>query len=710
MLRFALVPLCLAATVAAASSPSVPAASGPRHAAIFRGRPVTYEVIDKRLVLEGDILLDHLSQAPGPRGVSPQTVGLAYQNQLWTKTGGVAVIPYIVTNAPSALATAINQFNTTFPGLIQFKARGSEANYVNFNFDSNDLSGTCESYVGMVGGEQEVTGSYACSLGTLLHEMGHVVGLFHEQSRSDRNTYVTFNYDNVIKGSIDNFNQLTDDAQNLTSYDFASIMHYIPYAFSRTGGPTLETKPAGIPMSNTVGYTASDIDGIERLYGAAPTNVTVTSNPAGLSVIVDGVSVTTPKTYSWALQSKHTLAVAAGGQMLNNAGYIYGRWADSKSASHNITLAPGIGSVGQPATSPAITIYTAHFIALSNYTAATAPAGQGGVAASPAPKSYAGLTGAYFVARQKVKLTPNAAAGYAFLTWGGTDAPWSANPKTTRVPDLGTPFNVTAYLTTQPITTITTNPAGAGFQVDGNYWYGPQNFASDFFPSWTAGSTHTLSTWSPQYPYSINSRMAFLKWSDGGKMSHSITVPTGASTITGSFRQQYVPVAYAQPGCAATVSFSPSSSTGFYDLNTELTLDATTASGWTLTGWLYDLAGQANPQTLKVTGEELAIADYDTTATPLTIASLAPARKPSGTSNATVTINGTGFTASSIVFVNNIYRSSTYVGPQQIKVKLTASDMAQPGAFPIGVSNFPSGAPCSAYQASTFTILNSPPP
>ena len=705
MRHVAILVFCCAAVTAAAAPPSGPAATGPMQSAIFRGRPVTYEMINGKAVFEGDILLDHLQQAPGSGSIHSQSMGIAYQNQLWPKTGGVAIIPYIVTNAPDTLTTAINQFNATFPGLIQFQKRGSQANYVNFDFDSNNSNGTCESSVGMVGGEQEVGGAFNCTLGTMLHEMGHVIGLFHEQSRSDRGYFVTFNYANVIKGSIDNFNQLTDNDQNLTYYDFASIMHYIPYAFSRNGGATLETKPAGIPMSKTVGYTASDIDGIERLYGVPPKTVTITSNPPGLSVLVDGATVTTPQTYSWALKSTHTLAVASGGQMLNGIGYIYGRWSDVLAASHTITVSPGNGSVAQPASAPAHTVYTADFIALSNYTAVTSPANEGSVSVSPAPKTYANLTGQYFVSRQGVLLTPHADTGYNFLTWGGTAPPWSANPKHVVVPDLGAPLNVTAYLTTQPITTITTTPAGLGFQVDGDYWYGPQNFASDFFPSWTAGSSHTLATWSPQAPYSINTRYPLNKWSDGGAISHSIIVPSGASTITASFGQQFVPVVYAQPGCAATVSFSPKSSTGFYGLNTVLTVTAATASGWDLTGWLYDLTGTTNPQTLKVAGEELAVANYDTSTTPLSITSLSPATMRSAGKGGTVTITGAGFTASSIVFVNNVYRSSTYVSPTEIQVALTASDIAKAGAMPIGVSNFPSGAACSAYQASTFTIL-----
>ena len=636
---------------------------------------------------------------------SPQSVGVAYSAYLWPKTAGIANIPYVVTSAPSALTTAIKQFNATFTGIIQFVARGSQADYVNFDFDSTNTNGICESSVGHVGGEQSVTGAYTCSLGTLLHEMGHVVGLFHEHSRSDRNSFVSFSYANVIKGSLDNFSQLADNDQNLTLYDYGSIMHYIPYAFSRNGGPTLESIPPGIPLSNIVGYTASDIDGIKRLYGAAPSAVTVTSNPPGLVLSVDGTALTTPHSFAWALNSTHTLSVAANAQVKNSAVYTYGRWSDSTSASHTITVAPGNGTSGQPANRPAVSVYTAHFVGLSRFTSATSPANEGSVTASPAPVSYPGVNGSYFVARQQVTLTASAKTGYAFLTWGGTSAPWGLNPKPTPVPDLGASFPVTAYLTTKPITTITTVPAGLGFQVDGTYWYGPQNFASDFFSGWTPGSTHTLASWSPQYPYSVNTRFSFTAWSDGGALNHTITVPTGASTLTGNFTPQYVPIAAAQPQCAATVSLSPSSSDGFYNSGTAVKFTSATATGWVLTGWLDDLTGRVDPQTLTVTDEELAVSNYNIGTTPLTVRTFSPASMVVGAAGGTVTINGSGFTKTSIVFVNNIYRASTYVSSTQLQVALTAADIASLTDLPIGVSNFPNGAVCSAYAAGQFLVI-----
>jgi hypothetical protein len=87
----------------------------------------------------------------------------------------------------------------------------------------------------------------------------------------------------MIKGSKPNFDQLIDNYQDLELYDYGSVMHYIAFAFSRNGGPVIESKPAGIPLSNLAGYTAADIDSVARLYGAAPKSVTITTNPPALT-------------------------------------------------------------------------------------------------------------------------------------------------------------------------------------------------------------------------------------------------------------------------------------------------------------------------------------------------------------------------------------------------------------------------------------------
>ena len=273
---------------------------------LWRGRLVTYELVGDRMLFEGDILLDHVTE---PSVVQPPGFGIGYDQYLWPQVGSVYQIPYIITSGSANLTTAITKFNSTFTGQIQLVAHTSETDYVNFNLDTSNQSGVCESSVGRVGGQQQVDGSIACAVATLLHEMGHVVGLYHEQSRPDRATYVNVLYANVIKASRSNFDQIYDNAQVVGSYNYASVMHYIPFAFSRNGGPTIESIPPGIGLSNTVGYNTGDVDTVRRIYGFIPSTVTIASNPPGLQVVVDGTTITTPKKYTWALNSTHTLAI-----------------------------------------------------------------------------------------------------------------------------------------------------------------------------------------------------------------------------------------------------------------------------------------------------------------------------------------------------------------------------------------------------------------
>ncbi len=270
---------------------------------IYRGTPVTYVAKNGKAMFQGDIVLEKV-QTIDPQ-VAPPSFGIDYAQYLWPKVGAQYQIPYVIASGSGDTANlnaAISQFNSTLSN-IQFVAYTSQTDYVNFYFNPGDFSGECEAIVGRAGGEQNVGGSAQCTVATILHEMGHTVGLWHEQSRPDRNTYISVNYNNLIKGSISNFNQIYDNAQTFgTLFDYASIMEYPAFSFSRNGGPAIESIPAGIPLSNSTGYSATDIDGIERLYGNAATAVTVTSNPPGLQVIVDGATLTTPQVFTnWAL-------------------------------------------------------------------------------------------------------------------------------------------------------------------------------------------------------------------------------------------------------------------------------------------------------------------------------------------------------------------------------------------------------------------------
>jgi len=166
---------------------------------IYRGLPVTYVVTNGKAIFQGDIILDKVDpidprQPQSSFGIN--SVGITYSQYLWPKVGNQYQIPYIIgagSGNVTNLNAAISQFNSTFAN-IKFVARTTQTDYVNFYFDPNNNNGQCEATLGRAGGEQQVGGAGGsfnpCAVGTLLHEMGHTIGLWHEQARSDRDTYL----------------------------------------------------------------------------------------------------------------------------------------------------------------------------------------------------------------------------------------------------------------------------------------------------------------------------------------------------------------------------------------------------------------------------------------------------------------------------------------------------------------------------------------
>ena len=73
--------------------------------------------------------------------------------------------------------------------------------------------------------------------GIVLHELMHVVGFWHEQSRADRDDYITMNWNNIKKGQEHNLkvSSLRDKEINHlgAEYDTCSVMHLGSTAFAK---------------------------------------------------------------------------------------------------------------------------------------------------------------------------------------------------------------------------------------------------------------------------------------------------------------------------------------------------------------------------------------------------------------------------------------------------------------------------------------------
>lgn len=159
---------------------------------------------------------------------------------------------------------------------IWFKPHAGEKDHILFV----PVPDMCASQVGKRGGRQEVVLRDTCSRGSIIHELGHVVGLWHEQSREDRTQVLDVVRANVIPHAIHNFNQHISDGDDVGSYDLASIMHYGLNAFSRNGQPTMRLKsplppsvtrpPLGVPIGQRDGLSAGDVATVETIYANIP--------------------------------------------------------------------------------------------------------------------------------------------------------------------------------------------------------------------------------------------------------------------------------------------------------------------------------------------------------------------------------------------------------------------------------------------------------
>ena len=62
----------------------------------------------------------------------------------------------------------------------------------------------------------------------IAHELGHVLGFFHEHQRWDRDQHIAVHFENIKQGRSSDYDPIarTNWILSSTPYDFHSIMHY----------------------------------------------------------------------------------------------------------------------------------------------------------------------------------------------------------------------------------------------------------------------------------------------------------------------------------------------------------------------------------------------------------------------------------------------------------------------------------------------------
>lgn len=584
-------------------------------------KTLTVSVHDGYAVIDGDILLGRLEEVRRMRA-HERGVVIDYTSNRWPN----ATIPYTIaagfsTQYQAQIQQAIDYFSAQ-TNMCMVPKTAAHTDYVEFT-----PAGYCNSYIGRIGGMQPINlmdpnqnGGSGCYVGSIVHEICHAAGMFHEQSREDRDTYVTINWDNIATDMRSNFDTYPTMSTDIGTYDYCSLMHYGARDFSTNGQPTITPKQA-LPASPNVipivppltaitsigqrqGMSAVDIATINAIYpqecGTVVNSLTLSTSSVSAPNTAGSASVTVTANVAWTATSNAawlTVSPASG----TNSGTLTLSYAANTGAARSATVTVSGGGLTRTVSVSQAAAGTTASLTLST-TSVSAPTTAGSTTVSvtanvvwTASSNVSWLTVSPASGTNNGTLTLTYAANGGAARTGTVTVTGGGLTRTVSVNQAGS-GSTTGYLNLGA-TTLTGGGSGGTWNVglSSNVAWTASSDATWLTVSPTSGTGNaTLSLRYGANPSTSANRVAVVTVSGGG-LTRTITltqspatayINLGASTLSAStYAGRWniglsSNVAWTASSNAAWLTVSPLSGTG----NATLVLNYTANSGTARTG------------------------------------------------------------------------------------------------------------------------------
>jgi hypothetical protein len=425
------------------------------------------------------------------------------------------------------------------------------------------------------------------------------------------------------------------------------------WTFVRWEGDGAGTQPE---LDVTVGKNKSIIAVFEEIN--QPVTVELLSAPSGRTILVDGVPYATPMGFLWAKNSSHTIGADAY-QVLpeGHTRYRFTRWSDGKEQTHAINTSQSssftaffdleyelklISDYGSPigggwyTGNSQVTIRivreikigitekqifvqwtgngngsytgkdTSQTILINNpvnetvvwqttYFLATGcnPAEGGGVT----PQAPGGWVDKG--ANVSIEASAKTDLNYTFGGWTG-DLSGTANPAWF---SMDKPKQITANFIRQGDFVVTTKPSGLKFRVDGVEYTSLSSFR------WTEGSAHLIEADSGQSG-AEDVRYNFLRWNDGGLLSHAVIAGSSGAAYTAEHVTQYYLSTYEHPSTGGKITPALPGIWVNSGESVSVSAVANSQAGYMFAGWSGSMDGNANPGSVVLTGPKRITANF----------------------------------------------------------------------------------------------------